>query len=58
MNIAKCNLDKRGRLTLPLSFFKANDIDPASYNAIIQVVTGRSDAIKVIFTKKKGANYA
>ena len=52
MNIAKCNLDKRGRLTLPLSFLKANDINPTDYTAIVQVVQNNSMAVKIVFIKK------
>ena len=52
MNIAKCNLDKRGRLTLPLSFLKANDINPADYTAIVQVVQNNSMAVKIVFIRK------
>jgi hypothetical protein len=52
MNIAKCNLDKRGRLTLPLSFLKANDINPIDYTAVVQVVQNNSMAVKVAFIKK------
>jgi bifunctional DNA-binding transcriptional regulator/antitoxin component of YhaV-PrlF toxin-antitoxin module len=52
MNIAKCKLDKRGRITLPLSFLKANDINPGDCEAIIQIVTNIPNAIKILFVKK------
>jgi len=52
MNIAKCKLDKRGRITLPSSFLKANYIYPEDYDAVIQVIAGNSDSIRIVFIEK------
>ena len=52
MNIAKCNLDKRGRLTIPLSFFKANSMHPEEYDAVVQVVINNLNTVKLVFSKK------
>ena len=52
MNIAKCNIDNRGRLTLPLSFLKANDINPEEYTAVMQIVQNNSMAVKIVFIRK------
>jgi hypothetical protein len=54
VNIAKCRLDKRGRFTLPLSFLKANGIDPEKFDVVIQVVQNNPNAIKVVFEPKQG----
>ena len=52
MNIAKCKLDKRGRITIPLSFFKANDMCPEEYDAIVQVVMNNLNTVKIVFVEK------
>jgi hypothetical protein len=52
MNIAKCKLDKRGRITLPSSFLKANYIYPETYDIVIQVIAGNSDSIRIVFIEK------
>ena len=52
MNIAKCKLDKRGRITLPSSFLKANYISPETYDIVIQVIAGNSDSIRIVFIDK------
>ena len=52
MNIAKCNLDKRGRLTIPLSFIKANSMHPEEYDAVVQVVMNNLNTVKIVFSKK------
>ena len=52
MNIAKCKLDSRGRLTIPLSFFKANDMIPEDYDAVVQVVINNLNTVKLVFSKK------
>ena len=59
MNIARCKLDKRGRITLPSSFLKANNIYPEDYNVVVQVVVNNTsddllfeNAIKILFIKK------
>ena len=48
MLIAECNIDNRGRLTLPKSFLKANKLD-TSTKVYIQTMYNSSDAIKLIF---------
>ena len=57
MNIAKCKLDKRGRITIPLSFFKANDMCPEEYDAIVQVVVNNPNTVKIVFIER-GEHYA
>ena len=57
MNIAKCKLDKRGRITIPLSFFKANDMCPEEYDAIVQVVMNNLNTVKIVFIER-GEHYA
>ena len=52
MNIAKCKLDKRGRITLPLTFLKANDISPEDHTVVIQVVANNTNTIRILFIKK------
>ena len=52
MNIARCKLDKRGRITLPLSFLRANNIYPENYDAVIQVVINNTNAIRIVFIEK------
>tara|TARA_R110000744_G_scaffold126848_3_gene233312 strand:- start:178 stop:348 length:171 start_codon:yes stop_codon:yes gene_type:complete len=52
MNIAKCKLDKRGRITLPLTFLKANDINPEDHTVVIQVVANNTNTIRILFIKK------
>ena len=53
MNIAKCKLDKRGRITLPLTFLKANDISPEDHTVVIQVVANNTNTIRILFIKKE-----
>ena len=52
MNIAKCKLDKRGRITIPLSFFRANNMCPEKYNAIVQVVMNNLNTVKIVFVER------
>ena len=52
MNIAKCKLDRRGRITIPLSFFKANNMNPEKYDAVVQVVMNNLNTVKIVFSKK------
>ena len=51
MNAAVCKLDKRGRLTLPLTFFHANNMIPEDYNAIINIISGNNSSIKITFER-------
>ena len=52
MNIAKCKIDKRGRMTLPLSFLKANGIQPETCEAVIQPIQNNLNTVKVVFALK------
>ena len=46
--ICKIKIDKRGRLTLPDSFLKANEIKKNSFVSVIPV-SGRTDAVRLEF---------
>ena len=46
--ICKLKIDKKGRLTLPSSFLKANDIKKDSFVAV-HPVSGRTDAVRLEF---------
>ena len=46
--ICKLKIDKRGRLTFPSSFLKANDIKKNSFVSVIPV-SGRTDAVRLEF---------
>ena len=48
MYIAKIKIDKRGRIQLPQSFLKANDIKSGDY-AIAEIVYNRHDAVRINF---------
>ena len=48
MIICKLKIDKRGRINLPVSFLKANNLKTNSYVNVLPVA-GRSDAIKLEF---------
>tara|TARA_R100000808_G_scaffold81_1_gene568 strand:+ start:26 stop:241 length:216 start_codon:yes stop_codon:yes gene_type:complete len=63
MNIAKCNIDQRGRITLPLAFFHANNINPKDYSVTVTAITGSeisyndweistAGSVKLTFIKK------
>ena len=52
MNIAKLKLDKRGRITFPLSLLKANGITPENSYAIINVMQGSDNTLKISFYNK------
>ena len=56
MNIAKCKIDKRGRMTLPLSFLKANGIEPEEYEAVIHPIQNNLNTVKVVFKYKGDKN--
>ena len=56
MNIAKCKIDKRGRMTLPLSFLKANGIQPEECEAVIQPIQNNLNTVKVVFALKGNTN--
>ena len=49
--ICKIRLDNRGRLTLPDSFLKANEIPKNSF-VTIHPVSGRADAVRLEFDFK------
>ena len=48
ITICKLKIDRRGRLTLPSSFLKANDIKKYSLVSVIPV-SGRTDAVRLEF---------
>ena len=48
MLISKLRFDKRGRLTFPDSFLKANDVQKSSW-VEVHPVGGRADAVKLVF---------
>ena len=48
MLIAKIKIDNKGRLTLPCSFLKANEIKKNSFVSVIPV-SGRTDAVRLEF---------
>ena len=52
MLIAECNIDNRGRLTLPRSFLKANKLS-TSTTVYIQTMYNSSDSIKLIFSNEE-----
>jgi hypothetical protein len=54
VNIAVCRMDKRGRITLPLSFLKANSIDSEKHEVVIKVVVNNPNAVKLVFVPIKG----
>tara|TARA_R100000458_G_C8158309_1_gene163415 strand:+ start:45 stop:221 length:177 start_codon:yes stop_codon:yes gene_type:complete len=56
MNIAKCKIDKRGRMTLPLSFLKANGIEPEEYEAVIHPIQNNLNTVKLVFKYKGDKN--
>lgn len=58
--ITQMRLDKRGRITFPQHFLKANNIKPESYVEICPV-SNRDDSVRVRFTNQtdretKGGN--
>lgn len=48
MWIAECNIDKRGRLTLPKSFMKANGLTEHT-RVFVQTIFNTPDTIKLVF---------
>jgi|TARA_R100000700_G_scaffold14270_3_gene20191 DNA-binding transcriptional regulator/RsmH inhibitor MraZ len=52
MNIAKLKLDKRGRITFPLSLLKANNITPENSYAVVNVMQGSDNTLKISFYHK------
>ena len=56
MNIARCKIDKRGRMTLPLSFLKANGIQPEEYEAVIHPIVNNLNTVKIVFALKVNKN--
>ena len=53
MLISKLRFDKRGRLTFPDSFLRANDVQKSSW-VEVHPVGGRTDAVKLVFLNKEG----
>ena len=56
MNIARCKIDKRGRMTLPISFLKANGIEPEECEAVIQPIQNNLNTVKIVFALKGDKN--
>ena len=53
MYLARCKIDDRGRLTLPKSFIKANNLD--SYTRVyIQTMYNTENCVKLVFRGKPG----
>ena len=48
ITICKIKIDKRGRLTFPDSFLKANEIKKNSF-VTVHPVSGRTDAVRLEF---------
>jgi len=48
MWIAECNIDERGRLTLPKSFLKANGLTKHT-KVFVQTMYNTSDTVKLVF---------
>ena len=48
ITICKLKIDNKGRLTLPSSFLKANEIKKNSFVSVIPV-SGRADAVRLEF---------
>jgi|TARA_R100000458_G_C8253727_1_gene230162 hypothetical protein len=53
MNIARCTLDKRGRINLPKTFLQGNYIKPETHEAVIQVVPNNLNTVKLVFALKE-----
>ena len=53
MNIARCTLDKRGRINLPKTFLQGNHIKPETHEAVIQVVPNNLNTVKLVFALKE-----
>ena len=53
MNIARCTLDKRGRINLPKTFLRGNHIKPETHEAVIQVVPNNLNTVKLVFALKE-----
>mgnify|MGYP003649709218 CR=1 FL=1 len=52
MIICKLKMDKRGRINLPVGFLKANNIKLNNAYVDVIPVSGRSDAVKLVFEKE------
>ena len=52
MWIAECNIDERGRITLPKSFLKANNL--TKYTKVyIQSAYNTTNAVKMVFENEE-----
>ena len=57
MWIAECNIDERGRITLPKSFLKANNL--TKYTKVyIQSAYNTTNAVKMVFENDKEGDNA
>tara|TARA_R100000008_G_scaffold79930_1_gene61969 strand:+ start:678 stop:854 length:177 start_codon:yes stop_codon:yes gene_type:complete len=54
MNIAKVTMDNRGRVHLPMSLLRSNDIDPLKTTVVVNLISGNSKAVKLTFVNKTG----
>ena len=52
MWVAECNLDNRGRLTLPNSFLKANKLNKFT-KVYIQTMYNTDNTVKLVFCNDK-----
>jgi hypothetical protein len=52
MIICKLKIDKRGRISLPVNFLRANNIKLEDAYVRVHLVAGRDDAIKIQFEKE------
>ena len=55
MWISKCNVDDRGRLTLPKTFMIANNLDKYT-DVYIQTMYNTENCVKLVFVKKEQGN--
>ena len=49
MNIGKSKIDKQGRITLPRTFLRGNNIKAGSYSVVFMPVYNSDNAIKIVF---------
>ena len=52
MWIAECKIDKRGRITLPSSFMKANELNDHT-KVFIQTIINNNNTVKLVFMTNK-----
>jgi|TARA_R100001530_G_scaffold9539_3_gene9627 hypothetical protein len=52
MWIAECKIDNRGRITLPSTFMRANELDNHT-KVFIQTIMNNSNTVKLVFMTNK-----